>query len=112
MEIANIFNNFFSRQCQHISNHSILPLTLSFETTNYLSKVDVRSEKILKITKTLDQIKAAGDDKISVTMPKICGLSIIKSLCLQFNNYVRRSFPNTWKIANVHPVHKKAVNNY
>ena len=40
---ANIFNDFFSKQCQPI------PSTQSFETFNRLSTVDIDSKKILKI---------------------------------------------------------------
>ena len=48
-EKAEFFNDFFSSQCQPISHHSTLPLTLSFETTNHLSTVDIKQDKILKV---------------------------------------------------------------
>ena len=40
---ANIFNDFFSKQCQPI------PSIQSFETFNRLSTVDIDSKEILKI---------------------------------------------------------------
>ena len=99
-----------------MSIDSTLPLTISFETTNRLSNVNIRPEKISKIIQTLDQNKAHGHDDISARMIKMCGSSIIKSLQLLFDNYVRQIvFPNIWKMANVLPVHKKSkqlVDNY
>ena len=59
---------FFSRQYQPMSNDSTLPLTFSLETTNRLSNVNIRLEKISKIIQALDQSKAYGYDDISVIM--------------------------------------------
>ena len=55
MEKANnlpAFNNFFKKQCQPIPNDSKLPSTLSFETTDYLSAIDIWKEKISTIIQT------------------------------------------------------------
>ena len=62
MEKANIFNDFFSRQCQPMSIDSTLPLTFSFETTDRSS--NIRPEKILKIIETLGHNKAHRHDDI------------------------------------------------
>ena len=51
-----------------MSNDSTLPLTFSLETTNRLSNVNIRLEKISKILQALDQNKAYGYDDISVIM--------------------------------------------
>ena len=89
---------------------STLPLTFSFETSNRLSNVNIRPEKISKIIQTLDQNN--GYDDISVKMIKMCGLSIIKPLQFLFNNCLKQGvFPNALKMANILPVHKKIVNN-
>ena len=82
MEKANIFNDFFSRQCQPKSSDSTVLLTFSFQTTNQLSNVNIG--------------------------PEMCGSSIIKPLQLLFNNCVKQGvYPNIWKLANVLPVQKK-----
>ena len=55
MEKANnlpAFNNLFEKQCQPIPNDSKLPSTLSFETTPYLSTIEIRKEKISRIIQT------------------------------------------------------------
>ena len=46
---ANIFNYFFSKQCQPIPNNSTLPSIQTFETSKRLSTVDIDSKKITKI---------------------------------------------------------------
>ena len=63
VEKANIFNDFFSRQCQPMSNDRALPLTFSFQTTNWLSNVNIRTKKISKIIQSWDQNKAHGHDE-------------------------------------------------
>ena len=77
---ANIFNDFFSKQCQPIPNNSTLPSIQSFETSNRLSTVDTDSKKILKLIQSLNSNKAHGHDGISIRMLKICGPSVIKPL--------------------------------
>ena len=73
-----------------MSNDSTLSLTFSFETTNRLSTVNIRSGKISKIIRTLDQNKAHGHNDISARMIKVCESSIIKPLQLIFNNCVKQ----------------------
>ena len=86
---ANIFNDFFSKQCQHIPKNSTLPSIQSFETSNRLSTVDIDSKKILKLIQSLNSNKAHGRDGISIRMLKIFGPSVIKPLSLLFNNCLR-----------------------
>ena len=105
---ANIFNDFFSKQCQPIPNNSTFPSIQSFETSNRLSTVDSDSKKILTLIHGLNSIKAHEHDGISIRMLKPCGPSVIKSLSLLFNKCLRDGvFPDDWKKANVIPVHKK-----
>ena len=95
---ANIFNGFFSKQCQLIPNNSTLLSIQSFETSNRLSTIDIDSKKILNIIKGLNSNKAHGHDVISIRMLELCGPSIIKPLSLFFNNCLRDGvFPNDWE---------------
>ena len=88
VEKANIFSDFFSRQCQPMSSDSTLLSIFLFETTNRLSNVNIRPEKMIKMIKT-------------------CG-----PLQLLFNNCVKQEVsPNIWKMANVLPVHNKRTVN-
>ena len=92
---VNIFNDFFSKQCQPIPNNSTLPSIQSFETSNRLSTVDIDLKKILKLIQGSNSNKVHGHDGISTRMLKICGPTVIKPLSLLFNNCLRdRVFPN------------------
>ena len=73
-----------------MSNGSTLPLTFSFETTNRLSNVNSRLEKISKISQTLGQNKIHGQDEITVRMIKMYRWSKIKPLRSLFNNCVKQ----------------------
>ena len=64
---ANIFNDFFSKQCQLIPNNSTLLSIQSFETSNKLSTIDIDLKKILKLTQVLNSNKAHEHDGISIT---------------------------------------------
>ena len=95
---ANIFNGFFSKQCQLIPNNSTLLSIQSFETSKRLSTIDIDSKKILNLIKGLNSNKAHGHDGISIRMLELCGPSIIKPLSLFFNNCLRDGvFPNDWE---------------
>lgn len=48
-------------------------MTLSFKITNWLSTVDVRPDKILKVYNTLDQENTHGHDKICVRKSEYVG---------------------------------------
>ena len=92
---ANIFNGFFSNQCQPIPNNSTLPSIQTFKTPNRLSTVDTDSKKILKLIQGLKYNKAHRHDGISKRMLKLCGPSVLKPLSLFFNNCLKDGvFPN------------------
>ena len=105
---ANIFNNFFGKQCQPIPNNSILPSIRTSKTSNRLGTVDIDSMRIPELIQCLNSNKARGHNDISIRLLKLCGLSIIKPLSLLFSNCLRDgAFTNDWKKANVIPGHKK-----
>ena len=115
-EKANIFNEYFLLQCKQISNGSTLPFFQPLTDTRLMS-LDISRDSILSMINELNVNKAYGADEISVHMIKLCGNSICLPLHIIFNNIIDKGvFPNTWKMANVTPVHKKnskqVVNNY
>ena len=116
LEKANLFNDFFREQCGPITNNSSLPNKSTIETVNRLSDINIGTDTIIKLIRSLDPNKAHGCDGISVRMLKLCATSISKPLRILFNNSViSECFPNEWKKANVIPVHKKGdkqINNY
>ena len=108
---ANISNDFFSKQCQPITNNSTLQSIQTFEIYNRLSTVDIDSKKILKLIQGLNSSKAHRHDGISIRM--LCKPSVIKSLSLLFNNCLRdEAFPNDWKKSNFILGIKKEMSNY
>ena len=66
------------------------------------------SKKIRELIHGLNANKAHGHDGLSIRMLKICGISISKPLTKIFRNCLSTGyFPQTWKMGNVIPIHKK-----
>ena len=114
-EKAQIFNDFFAKQCTLVENSSKLP-TYSFKRTNNLLfnylllnyLLTITKDDIAKIMKNLNPNKAHGFDMISIRMIKICGESVLKPLELIFKSCLENGkFPIKWKKVNVVPVHKR-----
>ena len=107
-EKAEIFNNFFVKQCSLKNTNSDLPSVLSKKTHNKLSTVHFTCDDIVKVIKNHDPNKAHGHDMISIRMMKICDASICKPLELIFRSCLENGKSRTeWKKANVVPAHKK-----
>ena len=95
LEKANLFNEFFTQQCNAIENVSTLPNDLVFETTERISSFDISKGYISKIIRSLDPNKAHGHNGISICMLKLCASSILKPLYLLFkHNLENECFPN------------------
>ena len=104
---ADIFNDLFLKQCSEIDNGSKLP-TFRAKRMKALETVNINSAKVLQIIRSLDCNKAHGWDDISIAMLKICDYAVLPPLCLIYMRCLETgSYPQTWKMANVLPVHKK-----
>ena len=77
-EKAQIFNDFFAKQCTLVENSSKLPTNSFKRTNNLLSTILFTKDDIAKIIKNLNPNKAHGFDMISIHMIKICNDSILK----------------------------------
>ena len=110
-EKANLFNEFFCKQCTKkqctVANDSTLPILL--ETPNEtLSSIEIIASDIGKIIKALKVNKAHGHYEISIRMLKLCESAITEPLYLIFKNCLSsNTFPDVWKKANIILVHKK-----
>ena len=91
LEKANLFNEFFSKQCQPLQNNSTLPKSNTCHTENRLNDIIFDNEKLLKIIQSLDANKAHEYDGISMRMLKISSPSIIKTLSIIFENCLKSS---------------------
>ena len=56
-EKAEIFNNFFAKQCTIVNNTSKLPTDSLKRTNNFLSSISFTKDDIAKIIKKLLQLK-------------------------------------------------------
>ena len=80
-EKANLFNEFFCKQCTAVANDSTLPTLL--ETPNEsLSPLEIIASDIGKIIKALKVNKAHGHYEISIRMLKLCESAITEPLYL------------------------------
>ena len=108
LDNADLFNNFFAKQCTPISNDSTVPLNINFETRERLSSLESCVDVIVKIIRSLDQNEAHGHNEISIRMIKLCASSILKPLHLIFSNCLEtESFTKEWKKVNLISVHKE-----
>ena len=85
-EKAEIFNNFFAKQCTIVSNTSKRSTDSLKRTNNCLSTISFTKDGIAKIIKKHDPNKAHGHVRISFLMSKICGESTLKPLELIFKS--------------------------
>ena len=116
-EKTNLFNKYFSRQCNPLPNNNKLPENQTYITETKLSSFDIEDEDIYKIIKTLDINKAYGHHEISIRMLKLCDGSIAKPLPIIIKTCkIKKTFPDLRKKANVVPIHNNAeknlINNY
>ena len=86
LEKANLFNDYFSKQCTMIGNSSAIPANTSFVTEERLSTFEICPGDIVKIIRSLVHNKAHGHDEITTRMIKICASSIAKLLAILFRN--------------------------
>ena len=94
LEKANLFNDYFIKQCTTIDNNSAIPANTSFVTVERLPTFEICQDD--------------GHDEITIRMIKMCASAIAKPLPILFRNYLgSECFPKEWKKANIVPVHKK-----
>ena len=67
-EKANIFHDFFVKQCQPIANNSILPTNQIFYTQNRLRDFDIDCGKFFKLINGLNPHRAHSHDEIPIRM--------------------------------------------
>ena len=90
-----------------IDSNSALPPFHLF-TDKQLIVIDHSLEDLKNTIHALNPNKSHGRDNISVRMLRICGDPILAPLDLIFRNIILTGiYPDTWKLANATPVHKK-----
>ena len=108
-DIAEILNSFFTSVSKVNDEYAILPNFIA-KTGSTLHSVNVTSDQIEALIKSLNLNKASGPDLISHKMLKGAAKAVSKPLTILFNRSLDESvFPDTWKIANVIPIYKKGL---
>ena len=106
-EEANLFTDFFSRQCKPGINHSILP-NFNYLTNEKIEQIPIENEDIISLIRKLNPNKANGCDGISGQMLLLCDDSVTLPLKIIFCNILSTAvYPDMWKLANVTPIFKK-----
>ena len=94
-EKANLFNKYFSSQCNPLANGSKIPENHIYITETGLSSCDIEDEVMCKIIKALGISGAHGRDGVSVWVLKLCEGNIVKPLSIMFKNCgLEKIFPN------------------
>ena len=123
-EKVELLNSFFSNQssllnncsklptnnCSKLptNNCSKLPTNPRYVTGKRLSTINVTADDIEKINVSFNSNKAHGHDNISISMLKVCGDTICKSLELIFKQALTTGvFPSEWKKGNMVLCYKK-----
>ena len=114
---ANVFNDFFSKQCTPLVNGSKLPENQVELTNSRINSVPFSDDLVINIIRNSNVIKTHGHGDISIRIIKMCDESLVRTVSIIFRNYLNSCiYPSTWKKANVIPVHKKndkqCMNNY
>ena len=108
-EKAEILNSFFAAQSTippAPPDHELPPF--NYLTNNPINSVQTSPHEVFKILTHLDTNKASGPDLISNKILKECAASLSEPLADLFNNsFNQGKFPQSWKQANVTPIHKK-----
>ena len=104
-EKAQIFNQYFAKQCHPLDTNSNLPPFTPLTNTN-IDNFNIHSDEIVSIINKLNSKKASGFDGISIAMLQLNPILISIPLKMIFNKCLQVGyFPSQWKMANVQPVH-------
>ena len=104
---ANICNAYFADQSNIYDNGSALPVPFSRANAS-LSHVNITHNRIVDIIQKCSAKKALGCDEITVAMLHLCASELAYPLRLMLQKCMTSDkFPDSWKDANVVPIHKK-----
>ena len=110
-EKSRFFNDYFSQQCKPLINNSVLPIFRSL-TNKKINHLTIGNDDIISLIRKINPNKATGSDGISGQMLLLCDESVILPLQIIFTNILSTSlYPDMWKLDNVTPIFKKAINN-
>jgi len=117
LEKATMFNNFFLSHNHVDTTNASIPVDEVELGVPILSDVRATEQDVYDYISTIDPSKATGPDGISPRLLKLADRAIVPSLTRLVNMSLQENIvPDSWKAANVIPLHKKddrdKLNNY
>ena len=105
---ANNFNKYFLSQNQIDTTNAKLPMYNEYNDHEILDKIEANEAEVLDYIKIIDVNKSTGHDGIGPTLLKMASSCLIPSLTRLINLSLKEcTMPDSWKKANVIPIHKK-----
>ena len=109
-DIAETLNSFFFTSVSKVNDENAILPNFIAKSGSILNSVNVTSDQIEALIKSLNLNKASGPDLIRHKVLKGAAKAVSKPLTILFNRSLDESiFPDTWKIANVIPIYKKGL---
>ena len=106
-EISEVLNSYFTEQATIDDSNATLPNVVAPEYP-FLESIYISDEDVKDSISLLKTNKAPGPDSISPKLIKEGASQLISPLRKLFNKSLRlQHFPDSWKDANVIPIHKK-----
>ena len=83
-------------------------LVFFLKTDASICRINITADYIINIIKKYNAKRAYGPDEISVAMFQLCATEVARPFSIIFTKCVNTDmFPESWKYANVQPIHKK-----
>jgi len=107
LEKANLLAEYFASQSQEPEQQELEELKQMPQNYN-LTHIQITEPEVLSVLNKLNPNKSVGHDGIGNRLLKMIARPLTPSLTKIFNACLQKEvFPNTWKKANVTPVHKQ-----
>ena len=116
-EVSENFNSFFSTVADKIGQHvvydpstnpSIVEIKNHVDIDNNFDFQNITAERVEKIINTINIKKATGADNIPTKVVRQCKVTVAQQLSSLINLSINTGvFPNSLKVAQVTPIHKK-----
>ena len=106
-EKADILNQYFCNISTIDDTNGIVP-DFEMRTDSFIDNIDINTNDIIDVIKSLKTNKASGIDEISHIMLRNTAESVCHPLLLLFQRSLNTStFPSLWQMARVMPIFKK-----
>lgn len=105
--VCNLFADYFKTTFLCSSSSGVQPMIEPTATSTSICDIEINSNEVLKLLKSVDLNKGAGPDFIPPILISNCAESLVNPLCVIFRRSLAEgTVPRIWKSAFVTPVHK------